>query len=815
VYRDGGKTVPVATGGQWEIRPAAEFAKPRGYVDLSYYFQPANRLGNAESVGKVEVDYQLSFHAEESTTDLYYVAGWEVDGRLTEVTVRRLMNVESGNVAWKPGFLSIKTTDSHGFLRVYVMQDGKSLCSVAPAEMEFVAVRAAIDAGDVAAVTNWLNGPGRNRSLPRSLFLPIARLGDAALLELALSGPGAKHVKGDEGRSLLLATAETGRENCVILLLRLGVSANAAGGDDRTALARAVLAGSKPVVLALLAAGADPERYSGSDFNRTREGAFKSGNAELTKLLLDRGLKMPDAGELEDYFLDAVQNGQVDMVGLILQRAKNPRPLLNRPVLLLAALHSDHAMLKLLLGAGTKPNVPGPKGETAIMDAAYVGDAEAVALLKEAGASLTLSDPENHTAAGWALKGGHSDLALELLKQAPLSDPAASRLLQDAVAANQPELVAVSLAQGASVELATGDVDAVLAGIIRAGNLQVLDRALERGVDVSRVICRDWNLAGLAQRYHQPEVTAFLTKRAGHPPEVHQPVAVKLPVQIFSRGPLPNAAETGDGSPNGEAQVDVYIDADGVPFAPLLRSASNEKVGRASLANIIQWRFNKISNPGRPWRRIAVPLEFSAVNSVDRVHSGWDIDERPALKDPGTVTDTATQVRNAAWMRFTVSATGAVISPRVLSVTSPGLEDAALRQVSQLKFYPARQNQTNVAYEQEGVLLLPAGVMISPNRFTCLGRENIELEIKVGSSFDPHLKDLDATQSRAMVLATMVVDVKGSVKQVNFIGSPAPQYAKQARKLCDALQFKPLVINEAATETSAIFALVFGRSDDH
>src|SRR5665213_3287943 len=61
VYDIGDKFVPVSGEGQWEIRPAADFAKAQGLVEASFHFQLVNRKAQPPGSDETEVFYQIDF----------------------------------------------------------------------------------------------------------------------------------------------------------------------------------------------------------------------------------------------------------------------------------------------------------------------------------------------------------------------------------------------------------------------------------------------------------------------------------------------------------------------------------------------------------------------------------------------------------------------------------------------------------------------------------------------------------------------------------------------------------------------------------
>ena len=784
IYRDQGKRLPITGKGTWEIRPAESYATPLGSVDVSYYFQPWLRQPAMKET--VELCFRLEYHAQESIRHLYYVCAWEVDGKLVAVTARQFFDAEAKKTPWIFGQMPIDAADRRGRLRAYLFTGDKSLRGVDKNDLDLVAFRAALDQGDTVKAAAWLRAEGQGRLLPQSLVEQVARSGDATLLELALGGPNAKHLKGKEGKGLLMAAAETGREACVEVLLQHKIDPDAAG-EEGNALYRATDAQATGVVGQLLAAGAKPERDWEGGYSPLRR-SLQSGNAEVSRLLFDHGAKVPEKWKTT-IFADAVATGHGALVTLLLQREANPNALL-QPVL--------------------------REGKTAIMLAASVGEDESVAALQQAGASLTIHDDENRTPASWALKAGNEKLAIRLFKQAPLAGLPASRLLHDALLANSDELVALLLAADATLDLGAANLEVVLAQVVRTGNVAVLNRALSRGLDVDRKFHSDWNLAGMAERYHQPQVTEALEKHAGRKVERSLPKPQKQEVSVSKAGPMMGSRELGPDFRGGEAQVDIYIDAEGVPHLPMLRSTTNERLGRAALGNILTWRFNRGGAPG-VWRRIIFPYDLPEPDTAEKFAQTIFFDgELPwidpeSFPSPGTVGETG--VKEAGWVRFDVSAKGEVIRPHVFGVSTPGIEDQVLAVLKSWKFYPARQAGEDVAYPMECVVILPGKLCVLPNCCVLLSDSAPDdfpaTMIIEGDMRTQAQKTSGSASKNALVLGLFTIDRTGFPGKLKILGSPSPVLAALAQASYNNMTFKPLVIDRKETEYRMAMVLVF------
>jgi len=786
IYKVDGMVFPVAGKGEWEIRPAQEYATPLGAVDVSYYLQPWIGQPALERDGQIELSYRVEFHAEENAKNLYYICAWEVEGKLVAVGAREFFDAKAKKDPWIFRQMPIQASDRGGRLRAYMFCGGKSLRAVSQRDLDLTGFRAALDQGDLAGASAWLRGPGRDRALPQALLEQVARFGDTGLLDLALAGANAKHAKGRDGANLLLAAAETGRAACVELLLQRKVDPNATG-ENGSALFRATAAQSPEAVRGLLAAGAKAEYHWGGSLDVPLSNALKSGNAEIARLLMDRGAKLPEK-ERGQAFTEAVADDHGDLVLLILQLESKPGALLQA-----VQVH----------------------GETPIMLAAYAGAAQSVKALQKAGASLTDEDSAHRTAAAWALKRGEGELAVKLLREEPLTGPAASRLLHDSLLAGNDELVALLVADDATLDVGAVDLGAVLEVVVRTGNVPLLTRALSRGLDADRKYHRDWNLAGMAERYRQTQVTEALENQVGHKVEPSIPKPEKQEVSVSKSGPLMGTLELGPKFNGGEANVDIYIDADGVPHFPMLRSATDERLGRAALVNVLTWRFNPIPGSGS-WRRIIFPYDLPAPDTSEKFAQTLFFDgdlpwiSSENLPTPSEVGEAG--MKEAGWVRFVVSAKGEIVRPRVLGVSTQGIGDQVLAVVKTFHCYPGRQGQVDVDYPMECVVILPGKCVIPANTCVYLGDkspDDFPTLLLMGDMRTQSQKASGPASKNALVFGLFTVGRSGFPGKLKILGSPSPTLAALAQATYANMTFNALVMDRKQTEYRMVMAAVF------
>ncbi|KAF3163644.1 hypothetical protein TWF225_002027 [Orbilia oligospora] len=181
----------------------------------------------------------------------------------------------------------------------------------------------------------------------------------------------------------LQTAAEQGHLDVVELLVERGANVNACLDEGKfglgTALQGACEAGQDDVVAFLLKHGADPNVGAGPE-TCPIIAACRRGEAEILKLLID-------AGATIDRF------GGPDMSS----------PLINAA----GSLYKDS--VERLLNAGADINLADQDGDTALIVAANVGDAELVAFLLEKGADITHVSKRNVNALQTAMNAGATE----------------------------------------------------------------------------------------------------------------------------------------------------------------------------------------------------------------------------------------------------------------------------------------------------------------------------------------------------------------------------------------------------------------------
>jgi ankyrin repeat protein len=126
----------------------------------------------------------------------------------------------------------------------------------------------------------------------------------------------------------------------------------------------------------------------------------------------------------------AVFSGQIELVQLMLDRGAdvNRANRLGMTPLMIAAIMDREQITRILLHAGAKPNIRGPRDSVALHGAARAGLPSIVKMLLDAGADPSITDrsgfspldyatKKEATPAEWVSKPGHKSV-VKLLQQA-------------------------------------------------------------------------------------------------------------------------------------------------------------------------------------------------------------------------------------------------------------------------------------------------------------------------------------------------------------------------------------------------------------
>lgn len=260
---DGG--APLAGGkpvtGQLRVRPAAEFALGDVKVALAYSMKPMPD-GTGEML---DVPYDVFVDAHEPMEGLYYAVGWESHDGL-KIAALRNVHLGSQNTGRRNGTLTVPARERDGFLRLYLFRQGKSLAGTSKKEREFVPLLEAIARGDRQAVIGWGDAHAEKTKVPFWILERVALWGDVPAMEALLRGVNASRLKNREGGTAVIAAAAAGRSPMLSLLLQRGAPPDVAQENGATPLCMAAAANQVEAMEALIAAGAEVNRWSGKPF---------------------------------------------------------------------------------------------------------------------------------------------------------------------------------------------------------------------------------------------------------------------------------------------------------------------------------------------------------------------------------------------------------------------------------------------------------------------------------------------------------------------------------------------------------------------
>ncbi|KAK6522464.1 hypothetical protein TWF281_003025 [Arthrobotrys megalospora] len=245
------------------------------------------------------------------------------------------------------------------------------------------------------------------------------------------------------------------KESTVKMLLEeFGANANATGAEYGNALTAAAFDGTLEIVRMLLDHGADVNSPNGWALQTAAE----QGHLEVVTLLVERGANVSACLDEAKFYLGtalqaACQAGQVEIVAFLLKNGADPNlgggaetcplisacrrgeaeilehlinagatidrfggPDMSSPLINAAGTLFKDSVEKLL-NAGADINLEDNDGDTALIVAANVGDAELVAFLLEKGADITHVSKRNVNALQTALNSGATE-CVSLLIQA-------------------------------------------------------------------------------------------------------------------------------------------------------------------------------------------------------------------------------------------------------------------------------------------------------------------------------------------------------------------------------------------------------------
>ncbi|KAK0612802.1 ankyrin repeat-containing domain protein [Bombardia bombarda] len=225
----------------------------------------------------------------------------------------------------------------------------------------------------------------------------------------------------EEYGDFITAAAKDGRIDIFEWLLEQGASINS---DEGFALQAAAGQGNQDMVKCLLDYGADVNHLSSHHPSGTPlQAACEHGHYEMVKLLLERGAD-PNlgGGKYKRPIIAATKCSRPQILKLLLKAPGIEIDILDGPgeasPLNYAAQALPASSVKDLLDAGAAVGLVDADGDTALMGAAFVGDAESVKVMLHHGADFMIDSPDFGTALEVAVARGNHECARLLVARA-------------------------------------------------------------------------------------------------------------------------------------------------------------------------------------------------------------------------------------------------------------------------------------------------------------------------------------------------------------------------------------------------------------
>ncbi|BET66505.1 hypothetical protein ASA1KI_14230 [Opitutales bacterium ASA1] len=436
------------------------------------------------------------------------------------------------------------------------------------------------------------------RFFPYQLLVVAAEAGAMqAMEELLKEGLESPAV----GATAMHAAAAAGRLEAVVRLLEAKYRGWGRDERGRTALLRAVEAGHADVVL-LLSRSKAVTRIADKEGRTPLSVAIESGFADIAQILWEAGAELDTRRVRTGHVLTThAWAGNTRMVAWLLERGGSASAEFDGVAALQGATSADHEeIVRLLIEKGGVDVNHAPQGTDApIVVAARRGHDDVVALLAEAGARLDATGVSGATALHFAAYREAGAMAELLLARG--ANPAAetehgTNVLESALLFGAGEVARLVAAHGGRVRVRGEHVAEYVDSALALDLDGVLAAMLEDGLAPDFEVAGQWTLAQAAVLTQAEGCLRMLRERgafADEQPRSEVVDASRLDARLSVVASVaPEDPREGLGEyPGDEVQVEVVVDANGVPRFPRVVVARDRRLAASALRAVAGWRF--------------------------------------------------------------------------------------------------------------------------------------------------------------------------------------------------------------------------------